>query len=228
MPSRISTVPMTVRLLRTAAVAAACALAGAAAAGAAGAPSKAGSAPPTGSRAGIALARRVDAAYLPVAGLEMNGRMALGGVSGRVHMRARLANGRMTSAMADFAAGGVQFRAVIDPTGIYAWVPTRSCWARVAGSDDPDVRDLVQLAINIPGGRFWAPRRQGRLIVLRTVELRSDGTPQPNLYRIDPSTLMFVTVTDLSDHSTATVRSLQTAPPVPAPRPVCGPAGPAA
>jgi len=220
---------MTARLRRTAAAgAAAAALAGAAVAAAAVAPAATTGPPaPTGSPAGIALARRVVAAYRHVPGMEIDGTVTLDGAPVQLRLRARLVGGLIRSALLEFRAGGRRVQSVANATGMYVVPPGRSCWNRIAGPRDRDLRNLLEgPAIGVAGSRFQAPVRKGALLALHLVERDPDGTRHPRIYRIDPATFTIVSTTDIRLGESATVRALRTAPRVPAPRPVCGPAGP--
>jgi hypothetical protein len=81
---------------------------------------------------------------------------------------------------------------------------------------------IGRAAITIPGGRFWPPRRAGRLLVLRDVDRGPDGKPQPTVYRIHAASFLIVSERDLNTASTATVHALVQTPHIPTPAPACG------
>jgi hypothetical protein len=208
--------------LRLAVVSAACALA-VAGGGAVQAP--AAPAPPRGHPAGIALAKRVIAAYRAVPGLRMTGTTRMQGTTARLDARARLAGGRITAIDLRMVLEGQRLRIVMRRGATHAQVPGHRCWLLLPQGEFRDFQSLFDHgAINLAGGSFAAPRRVGGLLTLRAVE-RALGENVPTLYRIDPATARIVSQRDLDSGDEIAVRALPRAPAIPAAAALCGGSG---
>jgi hypothetical protein len=176
--------------------------------------------PPIGDPAGIALARRVVAAYGTVPGIAVTGPFRIEGMLGPITMSAAMKTGRISRFVGTVKVGRIGFRLLGRDGRGYVRLEGTACWQRF---DDPLIPALLgQPMIAIPGARIAAPRRANGLLTLHTVERHPDGTRVPSVYRIDPATFLIVSETDLSTRTTGVVRALRRPPPVPAARPVCG------
>lgn len=167
----------------------------------------------TGSPAGIALARKVNAAYEDVAGVEVSGDLAVGGEAMRIDGEVALRQGVPAGMRASFSARGVRFDLVALASEGYVRASTASCWARLPGTAAVPAAAADPL-VPTADARFSAPRGSGgqRLLLVQA------GGRQAT-YVIDGRTL---TVSEVRmDEGTLRFTTLDDAPEIGPPGPVC-------
>lgn len=167
----------------------------------------------TGSPAGIALAREVNAAYEDVAGVEVSGELAVGGEAMRIDGEVALRQGAPAGMRASFSARGVRFDLVTLASEGYVRASTASCWARLPGTAAVAAAAADPL-VPTADARFSAPRGGGG----RRLLLVEAGGRQAT-YVVDGRTL---TVSEVRmEEGTLRFTTLDEAPDIAPPGPVC-------
>lgn len=171
---------------------------------------------PAGNPAGIALAKKVNAAYADVPGVALTGSLPLPDGSGAMDVDASmaLATGRATSFSGTFGAGDVRFEMTSSAGASAIRTPGAKCWAVLpgaAGDRSAPPEPTITLA---PGSRVGAPRSDG---ARRLLDVSSDGSTVT--YVIDAATSRLVEMR--TGGGSITVETLEAAPEPDAATPVC-------
>lgn len=168
---------------------------------------------PTGNPAGVALAKKVNAAYGDIAGARITGSVPTAG-AGTMTVDATMSFGKGSVAgmSGTFELAGTKFEIVVSS----GWARLRSgdagCWATLPGGTFTDATPAP--TVNFTDTRVGAPRAEGDL---RLLDVTSGG--QTLTYVIDPATN---TVSEVrSDAGTVRFEALETAPEIPEATPVC-------
>ena len=164
---------------------------------------------PSGNAEGIALARRVDAAYRSVPAIVRTTRR---GSDSQV-ITSVLGRGRERAVHAVGTSGGKRGEWIGLGAAAFMRQPGASCWTRT----DPDTSH--QPAINLNGSRFYAPRVSGAVVRLRVLEQIPGADKVWLVYTVDRRTARIVT--DTEEGLTTRWRVLSRAPRIQAPAPMC-------
>jgi hypothetical protein len=169
--------------------------------------------PPVGDAAGIALARRANAYYARPARMAIEIRAPID--VGVMIIRGVLEHGRSHAAVGTFAVGPVRLRFVQTPSGFFTRLPGERCWRL-----DPEGIGDGAPFIAMRGSRFLAPRPIGGLVRLEVNEWDPDARARSRIaYKIDPASGRIASI--IVDGEASTVRTLETAPRIPVPKPRC-------
>jgi hypothetical protein len=173
-----------------------------------------GAATPTGDKAGIALARKVQAAYADVPGVAVEGSVEERGTAFSIDAEMALAKGNVTRFDGTLTLGGTGFEMIGTTQTFHIRSTGAPCWAAVpVGQAVPE--QLSNPAIPLDGTRFAAPRDAGGVILLDATQGSATVT-----YAIDAATHRVKEVR-AGALGTVTFRTLDTAPSVETPSPVC-------
>lgn len=175
--------------------------------------------PLRGNAAGIALARRVRAAYRAVPGVAIESVTRGPDGTVRTSMRGALTAGRLMQATGRVTTGGHSAPLRLTPRGVLVRAGGASCWSLLpTGAGQAALRDVIDLH-----GVFSAPRRKGRDLVLRQVTRTADGGTQTAAFRIRAATAAVVSgrLVNGRQSTSMTVRHLTAAPRLPAASPRC-------
>ena len=172
---------------------------------------------PTGSPAGIALAKKVNAAYAKVPGVTMAGTInapGLGPVD--ADLSVKLSNGTVQAMAADLKVAGKPAKMYTDATGQYAMLAGGACWIRSTKASDVD--DIGEPMLELGGSKFGKPVKKGASWTLQVVEDGSNATAT-----IDAKTHQLTELTfDVSGQkATVTVTALDKTPALVKPDKVC-------
>ncbi len=170
---------------------------------------------PVGSPEGIALAERSAAAYADVPGVKVTGAFPVPG-AGTMGVEAliRLTDGTADGMSGTFSVGGARFEMVASASASSVRTGGAGCWARLPGAAASSVATPPS-SVQLPAGtRVSAPRREGRLDV---IDVASGGTTVS--YAVDRASGELREVR--SPQGTLRFTSLETAPELPDPSPVC-------
>ncbi len=174
----------------------------------------------SGARAGIALARRVNASYAKVPGISVTYQGSLGGVADAQGTgQIRLVDGRqrLASLTAQGASGSATV--VLNATGLYTKLGTALCWTR--STSPRAVASLGDKAIPLAGRRFTKPvkSKNGATLSLVATDLRNQYGGGNTTYTIDAKTFQVTTAT--TGASTAGYTALPKAPVIARPDKLC-------
>jgi hypothetical protein len=169
---------------------------------------------PIGNADGIALARRVNAAYRNVPGLVRTTRRG----ADRTDVTIALSGGRDRAARTLTVSGGRRSEWIGMRAATYLREPDGPCWTRT------EAAVFGEPVINLNGSRFYAPRVSGALVRLPVLEraFRSDDTSY-FVYTLDRRTGRVLALKTGS--AVIRYRTLTRAPRIAAPSPVCAPGG---
>ena len=170
---------------------------------------------PLGSPEGIALAERTAAAYADVPGVRMTGSFPVPGAGTMgVEALVRLSDGAADGMSGTFSVAGARFEMVASASASSVRTEGAACWARLPGSSAAAAATPPS-AVALPAGtRVSAPRREGPNDL---IDVSSGGTT--TVYAIDRATAELREVR--SPEGTLTIESLDAAPELPDPSPVC-------
>ena len=170
-----------------------------------------------GDPAGIALAKKVRAAYTDVPAVAIAGELSVQGeVAVTMDAKMALDHGDITSYSGTMDIGGASFELSGSPTSFHLRSSGASCWAALP------VGTVVSEAVSNPaipldGTRFSAPRRSGGDLVL---ESSQQGGPAVT-WVIDAATHRVKELRAGPAGGSITFRAIDTAPAAVAPSPVC-------
>jgi hypothetical protein len=170
---------------------------------------------PSGDPAGIALAKKVNAAYVKVPGVSLTAEGAGGSGTGQM----RLVDGVLRVGLGTVEAGGQQAQVILNATGRYVKAPGAACFVR--STKQKDVRDLYQPPIATKGVRFAKPVRSkdGATVTLVGVGKAGQYGEGRNEYTIDAKTSLMLASKSVT--GSATYTSLDTPPAIPRPDTIC-------
>lgn len=173
------------------------------------------SAGPTGSPAGIALARKVDRYYAGAPGVRVRMRNVLGGKPAVGQMRFAIVHDRVAGAVAEMTiAGKGRSSVVATPGGSFIRVEGSSCWVDLGPAGFGQESTPTDLSRS---GRFSRPRRQGAALLLSRIA--RDGE---HAFRIDARTGRILEIRQDGAPSVLTdMERLSEAPEIPSPEPLC-------
>jgi hypothetical protein len=169
---------------------------------------------PVGNADGIALARRVNAAYREVPGLVRTTRSG----ADRTEVTLALSGGRDRAVRTLTVTGGRRSEWIGTRTATYVREPGGPCWTRT------EPATFGEPVINLNGSRFYAPRVSGAIVRLPVLE-RAFGSDDTSyfVYTLDRRTGRVLALK--TESSVIRYRTLTRAPLIAAPSPVCDPEG---
>ncbi len=174
----------------------------------------------SGDAAGIALARKVDAAYAKVPGVALKFKGGIGGVAGAEGTgQVRLVDGKQRLFAAKVQAPGKAVELVVNPTGLYTKADGALCWTRTANAKV--VAALGDAAIPLQGVRFDKPVRakNGATLTLVGKDRLGQYGGGKITYTVDAKSSLLISVTQRGESSTYS--ALDKAPKFTAPDTIC-------
>lgn len=169
---------------------------------------------PTGDADGIALAKKVNAAYGDVPGVTASGSVAVAG-EGTMTMDTTMAldGGRVSGLSGTFSMKGVSFKIAISKTAARIQSGDASCWATLPGGTFSS-SDTPAPTVVFTGAKIGAPRTEGGET---SFDVTSGG--QTVTYVVDTATSRVTSVR--TGGATVTFTTLDTAPSIEDGTPVC-------
>jgi hypothetical protein len=173
----------------------------------------------SGNPAGIALAKKVNAAYTKVPGVALTFTGKIGGRAAEGTSQVRLVDGRQTKSAAKVQAAGKAAELVLNPTGLYTKAAGAACWTRTANAKV--VRSLGDQAVPLRGVRFDKPvkAKNGATLTLFGTDLFGQYGGGKITYSIDAKSLQLLSVVQGAQSSTYS--TLGTAPKLTEPDKIC-------
>ncbi len=169
---------------------------------------------PTGDADGIALAKKVNAAYRDVPGVSVTGSISVAG-EGTMDMDATMAldKGRVSGMSGSFTMKGVSFKVAVSETSARIQSGDAGCWATLPGGSFPS-SDAPAPTVVFTGAEIGAPRTVGGET---TFDVTSGG--QTVTYVVDPTTSRVTAVR--AGGATVSFTTLDSAPSIEEGTPVC-------
>lgn len=165
----------------------------------------------SGDKAGIALAKKVNAAYAKVPGVGVQFKGSVAGVEGAEGTgNIRLVDGKQRVFGMKVAAGAGAVEIVGNPTGLYTKADGTECWIRT--TNPKAIASLGGAAIPTQGVRFGKPAKDkaGKSLTLVGTDLLRQYGGGKSTYTIDAKTFQITTVAQGAN--TATYTTLDKAP----------------
>jgi hypothetical protein len=162
---------------------------------------------PSGNPAGIALAKKVNAAYAKVPGVSIKATGRLGQV--------RLVDGRERVFSATISSAGKTVAVVGNPTGLYSQANGARCWTR--STNPKDIAGLGEKMIALQGVEFGKPvtSKDGKTKTLVAKDLLKQNGGGQVTYTIDAAS------SRIRSGNTVTYTTLAKAPVMPKPDIIC-------
>lgn len=171
---------------------------------------------PSGNPAGIALARKVNAAYADVPGVRFDATLTEAGKTATVTGSSVLEDGEEVASHAVVTIGGRRIDLVSpDGSATYGRPEGQACWKARPDDDADENGPAIEL-----DARFGKPVARGDVILLRATGEDSRGVVKTSVYTIDAATMQVRSVR--AKGLVGTFAALTAAPEIPDPTPVCG------
>lgn len=148
----------------------------------------------SGNPAGIALAKRVNAAYAKIPGVALTFKGGIGGVGAEGTSQVRLVGGRQTKSAAKVQAAGNAVELVLNRTGLYTKAEGALCWTRTANAKV--VASLGDRAVPLQGVRFDKPvkAKNGATLTLVAKDMLGQYGGGKITYTIDAKSFQLTSV----------------------------------
>ena len=167
---------------------------------------------PKGNKEGVALAKKVIAAYKKVPGLKLQGSATNGGQKASFAYTVRLQGGRIFAQGTAGTLNGKKFEDVLNRTGYYSRAEGASCWTRSTAKKD--IKALNSFPLDLDADVYMKPVRKGGTIELPAVDGKEKGS-----YMIDAKTFLITSIkTTVVD---VTFENLKKAPAIASPDKIC-------
>ena len=174
----------------------------------------------SGNPAGIALAKKVNAAYAKVPGISIKATGKIAGVTGAEGTgQVRLVDGKQRLFGATISAAGKTVELVGNPTGLYSKLNGAVCWTRT--TNPKDIAGLGEAVIPLQGVRFGKPTtgKNGTTVTLIAKDMLNQYGGGTMTYTIDAKSSHVTSVQGAGNSST--YATLDKTPVLPKPGKLC-------